>query len=168
MMLPSNPSPGGYRPPPGVLLLDRPTISDHPVHCQDNLNSSYFGDRIATKRPLTFRGATCQLGCLPLHPQDAKHEALIHALSSHDIDAIALQELGINFSRARPDSQWKNRIGWNTWLDGNSSKTINAWNRNFQSPHLRQWGGTAILATGPTTAYAAGAGCDPTNLGRWC
>ena len=97
-MLPSNPSPGGYRPPPGVLLLDRPTISDHPVHSQDNLNSSYFGDRIATKRPLTFQGATCQLGCLPLHPQDAKHEALLHALSSHDIDAIALQELGINFS----------------------------------------------------------------------
>ena len=93
---------------------------------------------------------------------------MIHALSHHNVDAIALQELGINFSRARPDSQWKTRIGWNTWLDGNCSKTVNAWNCTLQSQHLCQWGGTAILATGPTTAYAAGAGCDPTNLGHWC
>ena len=36
------------------------------------------------------------------------------------------------------------------------------------SSNLRQWGGTAILATGSTTGYAAGVGQDPTKLGRWC
>ena len=41
------------------------------------------------KQPSTFCGATCQLGCLPLHPEDAKHESLIHAISHFDVDAVA-------------------------------------------------------------------------------
>ena len=104
-MMMSNSQPGGYRPPPGVLPTDRSTILYNPVHHQDNSPPSYLGDSITMKRSCTFCGVSCQLGCLPLHSDDAKHEALVHAISHFDVDDVALQELGINFSQSRSSSQ---------------------------------------------------------------
>ena len=127
-----------------------------------------YGDTIKKKPANVFRGVCCQLGCLPLDPADAKHEALINSMSHYHADVVALQEIGINFLRAGVNSQWKRRIGWNQWLDGNCTKTVHTWNTTARSHQLRQWGRTAIIALGPSTAYAAGAGSDPSHLGRWC
>ena len=81
---------------------------------------------------------------------------------------IAIQETGINFTHAGIQGQWKSRLGWNHLLDPHYSKTVNAWNVHSHHQQIHQYGGTAILALGPTTFYAAGAGKDPSGLGRWC
>ena len=84
------------------------------------------------------------------------------------MDVVAIQEVGINFTYAGVNSQWKTRIGWNTLLDAHRAKTVNAWNSQSHQRKHQQYGGTAILALGRTTFYAAGSGFDPTKLGRWC
>ena len=153
---------------PGVLIQDRATALDPIPQTPVLYTRNIFGDKIHPKRPQVFRGVSCQLGNLPTHPKDPKHEALAHAISHYQADVTAMQEVGINFSRAGVEGQWKKRMGWNHWWDGNHTKTITAWNKHSTQINTRLWGGTAILATGPTTAYAAGSGVDPSNLGRWC
>ena len=135
-MTTSNYGPGGSRSPPGAPSHDRATVTAQEL-CRAPSESHHFGDLLRPKRPHVFRGISCQLGCLPLRPDDPKHEALIDAISSNQVDVIALQELGINFSRAGPHGQWKQRIGWNRWLDGNCSKTVTAFNTTSVSSNLR-------------------------------
>ena len=120
------------------------------------------------KRPNIFRGISVQLGGLPKNPIDTKHEFLVQAILDHDVDVVAIQEVGINFSRVGVEGQWKKRIGWNSWLDGHRCKTVNAWNTLDHVNEVEQYGGTAILALGQTSFYAAGSGSDPKKMGRWC
>ena len=166
--MPVNCMPGGSWPPSGVLAQDRATVLDPQPQTPVVFQQNTFGDKINKKRPQVFRGVSCQLGNLPTHPQDPKHQALIKAISHYQADVTAIQEIGINFSYAGVEGQWKKRIGWNHWIDGNHTKTVTAWNTNSRTKATRQWGGTAIIASGDTTTYAAGSGIDPSNLGRWC
>jgi hypothetical protein len=83
-----------------------------------------FGDRLEhTKSPSIFRGISLQLGCLPVTQNDPKYETLVKAILDRNLDVVAMQEVGTNFSHASSNGQWKNRIGWNTWLNGHRAKT---------------------------------------------
>ena len=149
---PSGGSPRSLLPP--LLLSDRPPGT--------------YGDRIQTKSSHHFRGISCQLGCLPVDPLDSKHETLAAAISKYQADAIALQEIGLNFSHCGVQGQWTSRMAYNKWFDLHCVKHVLAWNKTDQCRSVRQWGGTGILAIGQTAHHAAGSGIDPTNLGRWC
>jgi exonuclease III len=173
----SNVQPGGPRSPPGDVYSDRspPTSSSDEEHYETNeVTMNIFGDRLEhTKSPFIFRGISLQLGCLPVDQTDPKYETLVKAILDRNLDVVTMQEVGINFSHANSTGQWKNRIGWNTWLNGHRAKTVNAWNsqdhhRGTRNMGLQQYGGTAILSLGKTSFYAAGSGTDPKRMGRWC
>ena len=102
---------------------------------------------------------------LPINPNDSKHEQLAAAVSSYQADAVAFQEIGLNFSHCGIHRQWKSRMAYNKWFDSHS---VFVWNKT--NPHCSccQWGGTGIMAVGPTTHYIAGSGVDPTSLEWWC
>ena len=124
-----------------------------------------YGNRICMKSFHHFHGISCQLGCLPINPADSKHERLAAAISSFQADAIALQEIGLNFSCCGVQSQWKSRLAYNQWFDTHCVKHVLAWNKTDPRHSCHQWGGTGIMAVGPMTHHAAGSGVDPTNLG---
>ena len=128
----------------------------------------YYGDLLEPKKKNIFRGISVQLAGLPVDPTHCKHEEFIQAVVDHDADVVAIQEVGLNFNQLGVNGQWKKRIGWNTWLNGHRCKTINAWNSKDHVKQVQQHGGVAILARGDTCFYAAGAGTDPSKMGRWC
>jgi exonuclease III len=137
----------------------------------NNLNENtiqFYGDLLEPKEKKIFRGISVQLNGLPVDPLDPKHEALVEAIIKHDPDVVAFQEVNINFSRVGVEGQWKKRLGWNTWLDGHRCKTVNTWNQRDTLKQVQQHGGTAILARGDTSFFAAGSGVDSSKLGRWC
>jgi exonuclease III len=168
--------PGGSRPPPGVhQTSDRSSVSDSSIGSIDNIiENTYYGDFIGPqlptiqKSPNTFRGVSCQLGGLLSDPTHPKHKDLVDAILRHNPDVIALQEIGINFSYAGSNGDWKSRLGWNTRLNGHTTRTINAWNSNDHHKQTQQWGGTAVITRGETSFHYSGCGRDPSNLGRWC
>jgi hypothetical protein len=108
---------------------------------------------------------SCQLGGLPVHSKDPKYKTLIKTILDRQIDVVAMQEIGLNFNCTGTSDQWKHRIGWNTWLDGHRTKTVDAWNSLDHVKRLDQYGGVAILALGRTSFYASGSGIDPSKLG---
>jgi exonuclease III len=149
-----------------VLLLTIPLLPKRHRKIQEN---THFGNSLAhSKQPQTFRGISCQLGGLPINPNDPKYKTLVQSILERHIDVVAFQEIGINFNRAGPDGTWKKRLGWNSWLDGHRAKTVNAWNSQDSVANTAQFGGVGILALGKTSFYAAGSSIDPKKLGRWC
>ena len=147
-----------------------PSASEPVVEEVTNIENEtyYFGDLLEPKKKHVFRGVSVQLGGFPVKPTDSKHEDFIAAMIDHEVDVVAIQEVGINFSRMGVEGQWKKRIGWNTWLNGHHCKTVNAWNSLDHVTEAKQYGGVAILAYGETSFYAAGSGIDPSKMGRWC
>ena len=125
-----------------------------------------YGDVIQTKSSHHFYSISCHLGCLPIDPMDCKHERLAAPISTYQADAVALQEVGLNFSNCH--GQWAQRMGYNCWYDTHCEKHVLAWNTTDPRRTIHQWGGTGILAVGDTTHYAAGSDVNPTNLGGWC
>ena len=169
----SNQRPGGPRSPPGDASLDRSSSSSSEsseiiTETNDETNTHYGDYMCYDKPPSTFRGISCQLGRLPVDRNDPKYEALIQSVLQRNIDVVAMQEIGLNFTYAGVHDQWKQRLGWNSWLDGHKARTVNAWNKLDKNKGLEQYGGVAMLAIGRTSFYAAGSGVDPKQLGRWC
>ena len=166
-----NSQPSGSRSPLGDdSSSDRTTASDHTIGNGDSIEHLYYGDFIGydPKTPHTFRGVSCQLGGLPTDHRGSKHLDLITAFKDYDMDMVAIQEVGINFNYPGIYGSWRQRLGWNTWLDGRSTKTVNAWNSHQRNRQRHQYGGTAIITRGRTSFYSAGSGIDPSKLGRWC
>jgi hypothetical protein len=165
--------PNGDRIPLGDAAPDQTPspstdTSDESVVSHEN-NYTHFGDHMAPEKPSKiFWGMSCQLGGLPVHSKDPKYKTLIKTILNRQIDVVAMQEIGLNFNCTGASDQWKHRIGWNTWLDGHRTKTVNAWNSLDRVKRLDQYGGVAILGLGRTSFYASGSGIDPSNLGRWC
>ena len=108
------------------------------------------------------------MGGFSVDPKVPKHKDFVNAATRYQMDVLAIQEVGINFTYSGVNGQWKTRLGWNSLLDSHKAKTVNAWNSQSHQRKLQQYGGTTILALGRTAFYAAGSGRDPTNLGRWC
>jgi len=159
-----NRQPAGSRPPAGSS-----TQTDRiPAPAPPTPKRNYFGDPLGPKPPNSFRGISCQLGGLPVNPTNSKYDDLLSFILSAEPDVTAMQEIGINFSNCGSEDQWKQRIHWDRILDSHKAKTIVAWNRHDHNHEKHQYGGTAILALGKTSFYAAGSGQDPTQLGRWC
>lgn len=77
---------------------------------------------------------------------------------------VAFQEIVLNFNYAGVEGQWKNRFGWNRWLDSHRVKTVKL---TPGTPLIKQYGGVGILAVGRTCFYVADPGIDPSELGRW-
>ena len=122
---------GGSRSPPtDATPFDRTLTSDLDVEGIDELTNetNYYGDLLEPKQKNVFRGVSVQVGGLPIDPTDPKYETFIQAVLDHDVDVVAIQEVGINFNYAGVNGQWKKRLGWNSWLNGHRSKTVNAWN----------------------------------------
>ena len=164
-----HPQSAGPWPPAGEANPHGPlSATNSDTDSASDIENYYFGDVIGPKSEQVFRGVSCQLGGLPVDPCDPMHEELVQAMRLYDMDIVALQEIGINFNYTGVNGQWKNRLGWNTQLDGHRTKTINAYNSNDLNKATQQYGGTAIVARGDTTFWAAGSGKDPTHLGRWC
>jgi hypothetical protein len=157
--------PGGSRPPLGVTRNDRESVSGSQV---SRRKRDTFGDTIGQKSPGVFRGVSCQLGGLGKDIYGPKHEELVHAMTKYHMDITLLQEVGINFTYAGINGQWKKRLGWNKLVDQHHAKTICTWNKHHHIKTVTQFGGTAIVSLGSTTFYCIGSGSDPTNLGRWC
>ena len=149
-----------------LFNLDR--HPSNPINLPLPVLQNYYGDRLTPKGNQIFRGLSCQLGGFPVDPQDPKHEEFIYSTTALQPDVIAIQEIGIIFTYAGIQGQWKNRLGWNHLLDPHCSKTVNAWNVHSNHRRIQQYGGTALLALGASTFYAAGAGKDQSGLGRWC
>ena len=164
MLMSIPPKVGGHWSPPTYLIPDQQDATSNSTFLSPNL----FGDHIHTKSTHHFCGVSCQLVCLPIDPDDSKHEGLASPISAYQADATALQEIGLNFSYCGIQGQWKSRMGYNKWFDAHSDKHVLAWNKTDPCCSCCQWGSTAIMAVGQTTHYAAGSDVDPTNLGRWC
>jgi hypothetical protein len=73
---------------------------------------------------------------------------LVRAIKKFEVDVIALQEVGINFNYAGVYGSFKQRIGVNSWLDGLSTRTVNAWNSTDLKRQKQQYGGTAVVTCG--------------------
>ncbi len=151
-------------------MTDRHSASSSSIGSGVSIEQIYFGDFLGVQPKPTgvFRGVSCQLGGLPTDHNDPKHHDLIQAIKLYDMDVVALQEVGINFNSPGVYGSWRQRLGWNTWLDGHTTKTVNAWNTHQRNRKRQQYGGTAIISCGHTSFYSAGAGVDPSRLGRWC
>ena len=81
-----------------------------------------------------------------MDPKDSKHEQLAAAIFSFHADAIALQELGLNFSYGGIQGQWKSRMAYNKWFNAHLVKHVLAWNKSNPCRSLWQWGSTGIMA----------------------
>jgi exonuclease III len=111
---------------------------------------------------------SCNVGGLKVnHLEDTKMDAIKSLLYFYAPDTLGLQEIGLNFKHLGPSSQWKERLGWNTTLDGHTTKTINAYNVHYHIQNPTMYGGTALISQGDSTQWASGSGKDPSGLGRW-
>ena len=137
-------------------------------HLSGHADKVEYGHSIGPLANGSFRGMSVNVGGLAKKADDCtRAELLINLLKDHGPDALAIQEHGINFRNAGVKGQWKSRIGWNVHLNGRNTKTTAAYNENDRTSSIQQWGGTAIIAQGDTAKWAAGAGRDPSGLGRW-
>ena len=129
VMIPkSHPWATNRRSPHRLLPIQMPTLSEvgghwsPPTDLNSDQHDGFFGDQIRMKSSHHFHGISCQLGCLQIDPEDSKHERLACAISSFHADAIALQELGLNFSHCGIQGQWKSWMAYNKWFDAHSVK----------------------------------------------
>jgi hypothetical protein len=101
-----------------------------------------------------------------VYSTEAKDEAICQVVKDLHIDALSMQELGVNWARVGADNQWKERA--NVYLDPNHTRSFMSHNRQSIKAHVLQAGGTGIMSYGRLAhIVGAGAGSDTAKLGRW-
>ena len=120
------------------------------------------GDNLHTKTDRSFRIAFWNIMGLPVNPTSLKNKQLQDICTKHNIDALGIQEINLNFPRLSPSGQWKHRFHS---FDG---YTHYATNKHTTSTSRMCHGGTALFFTNSIAHRATAHGTDNTGLGRWC
>ena len=85
--------PGGNWPPLGATnsnVRHNAASDTSSVMSDADMEQFYFGDYLGEKQPNVFRGISCQLGGLPIDPEDPTHDTLIKSMLDYRIDVMAL------------------------------------------------------------------------------
>jgi hypothetical protein len=97
-----------------------------------------------------------------VNPRSHKHQQIRTALHDTGTDVFGMSELNLNFKQLGPASQWSDRF-----LHLPRNHSVHSYNRHDMSQGSILYGGTAQIATGPSSHRAISSGADPTGLGRW-
>ncbi len=125
----------------------------------------YFGHA-----PLRPAKGHLRIGCgnvdnIPIHSKDPKNKRLFQDIINYELDALLIQEAGVNWSLLSRANQWRTRVEEVFFNQKTQSKF--AYNTKDTSGNKKQWGGTGIFSRGKLAYYCAGAGTDRAGLGRW-
>ena len=123
-----------------------------------------FADPMKSKQPNTIRIALQNIQLLPENSRHYKSRQLIQHIAQAELDALLMNEVGLNWRVVSADNQWVERTTGK--LQG--SKAVFA--HNTTEPKITdtiQYGGVGIVATQELAHRIISTGKDPTNLGRW-
>ena len=141
------------------------TTHNQQIEEHQNKSSPYFGDHPGRVEDNTFRLASINVNRLSPYRGDAKDERFFGDIEAYDLNIIALQEHGVNWSLTDSDNQLQNRL--NTYFLRGQTSCFLSHNSRDQNKNQHQYGGTGIIARGKIKAHAMGAGSDRAKLGRW-
>ena len=141
--------------------LDRPATNQLNIPITEP-----YGNIIGPKPDETIRILTINPDRFPLNGLDPKNEEIFNALKKYEADVTLMSDLGNNWCNTNERDRWSTRV--NKAYKWTKTKSITASNYHDKTGSQLQWGGTAILCAGEITQYSAGAGRDPSGLGRWC
>ena len=127
--------------------------------------SPYFGDAPAEVPDDWFRVGCINVDNLAPYISDEKDERLCSDMHEYEIEALLVQEVGVNWALVDRKRQWIKRNKWNFEPDSVQAKF--GFNEHDITREARQWGGTGVISQGKLKHYAMGAGVDKTGLGRW-
>ena len=114
-----------------------------------------------------FRFMYCQLnGLADRARREEKLDRLIDLSRTHDIDAAALCEIGINWSHSHRRKSFNLSHMLNSKLD-REVRAVTSHNKHGPSRSTGQYGGTGIVLFNSAIQYANGSAHDHRNLGRW-
>ena len=139
------------------------TTSNDESHTEDEQTEPYFGDVAGPTDEEHFRVGAWNVDNLPVYASDSKNGNILKATQHMSLDALLMQEVGINWSLTPRQDGWQKRI--EDTFERNS--TIAKFSHNSQCTvrDRSQWGGTGIFSQGKLRHYSMGAGGD--TLGRW-
>ena len=83
----------------------------------------------------------------------------------HQLQVVAMQETGVNWSVVLRENQWRARM--ESYLDPSQVCAKMCHNTHATTNDEFQWGGTGIMTHGKLKHFAMGAGSDKAKLGRW-
>ena len=127
-MSPAFESVGRWPPPDDDPQVHNPHSDEE---TENEVEMKDFGHVAEAPAEHTFRGMSVNVGGLAKKPDECtKVESLLSLVKNRAPDAIGIQEVGINFRNAGSTGQWKQRLGWNSSLDGRTTKTIATYNEN--------------------------------------
>ena len=95
----------------------------------------------------------------------SKDQQLFQDITNWELDILALQEVGVNWSVVPYNDQLQQRL--DQWFEPGSTKSFLSHNRHANTNNTGQWGGTGIMTRGKLRHYAMGAGSNKAKLGRW-
>jgi hypothetical protein len=127
-------------------------------------DAEVFGDAMKQKPPNTARFGFQNIQLLPANSRHYKSRQLVDHIVQAELDALLMNEVGINWDSLSADNQWVERtIGK---LHG--STAIFAHNTTeLDITDTIQYGGVGIVATKELAHRIIARGRDPTKLGRW-
>ena len=111
-----------------------------------------------------------QVGSINIH--NLKHykgspddEQIFKAMKQMELNLVAMQETGVNWSVVSREDQWRARM--NEHLDPSQVCASMQHNRHYATNSALLWGGTGVMTHGKLKHFAMGAGSDNVKLGRW-
>jgi hypothetical protein len=123
-----------------------------------------FADTMKTKPANTIRIALQNIQLLPENSRHYKSQQLINHIVQAELDALLMNEVGLNWKAVTAAGQWAER----TIGKINGSRAVFANNTTeLKITDTIQYGGVGILATQELAHRIIATGKDPTNLGRF-
>ena len=127
------------------------------------LPESTYGSVMRTRRPGFIRILSQNIDGLGFRAQSDKLQRLKETCDKYGVDALALQELNVNWSKVRPAQTLHHRA--RRWKEDVRSTTAN--NTDDPSFPRHQYGGTGVIAMDKLAHCFHKSQSDFRNLGRW-
>jgi hypothetical protein len=123
-----------------------------------------FGDIPGPECKSRFR-----IGCIRFNPESSctdsngqkTYEEIFTMVDKLHLDVTMIQEVGVNWSKVSPNSQWNEKAG--AYLTRSHIKSYMSHNTEDPTGGISQRGGTGIMSY----SRSAGVGSDRAKLGRW-
>ena len=123
-----------------------------------------FADVMKRKPHHTVRIALQNIQLLPANSRHYKSRQLVNHIAQAELDALLINEVGLNWHAVAADNQWIERVTGKL----NGSKAVFAHNTTeLKTTDTIQYGGVGIIATQELAHRITTTGVDPRNLGRW-